>query len=240
MSGPGKVHFLRPGFTVNGRTIPARTSCGRDPEQVRAGRHPTCGQLNSKRWRPATGRNPPIEAWSQPTPWGHASRVPGRGLAGGGGAFPAPLDPPSGEAVGAQAGMDTLYHSIYSDPGGPVNRCGTTVCVPARSGRFRSCPQLCPNKESTTFRRRGLTPVFERLFREAVGAGGRARDGPSSPGRWGDGRQGGGTGALVRPASRRTACTTRGSQGSPSRRPRSGLSGPTPGTCRPTVRTGQP
>ena len=35
MSGPGKVHFLQPGFTVNGRTIPARTSCGRDPEQVR-------------------------------------------------------------------------------------------------------------------------------------------------------------------------------------------------------------
>ena len=31
MSGPGKVHFLRPGFTVNGRTMPART-CGRDPE----------------------------------------------------------------------------------------------------------------------------------------------------------------------------------------------------------------
>ena len=44
MSGPGKVHFLRPGFTVNGRTIPAGTWCGRDLEQVRVGRHPTCGR----------------------------------------------------------------------------------------------------------------------------------------------------------------------------------------------------
>ena len=58
MSGPGKVHFLRPGFTVNGRTIPARTWCGRDPEQVRVGRHPTCGrclQLLPPEWLPAPG-----------------------------------------------------------------------------------------------------------------------------------------------------------------------------------------
>ena len=66
------------------------------------------------------------------------------------------------------AEMDTLYHPVYSDLGVPINRYGATVCVSDRSGRFRSCPQLCPNKESTTFRRRGLTPVFERLFREAV------------------------------------------------------------------------
>ena len=44
MIGPGKVHFLRPGFTVNGRTIPAKTWCGRDPEQVRVGLHTTCGR----------------------------------------------------------------------------------------------------------------------------------------------------------------------------------------------------
>ena len=59
--------------------------------------------------------------------------------------------------------MDTLYHPIYSDPGGTVNRYGTTVCVSDRSGRFRSCPQLCPNKERTTFRRRELTPVVPAI-----------------------------------------------------------------------------
>ena len=150
MSGPGKVHFLRPGFTVNGRTIPARTSCGRDPEQVRVGRHPTCGQLNGKRWRPATGRNPPIEAWSQPTPWGHASRVPGRGWRGG--RSPPPSTPPSGEAVGAQAGMDTLYHPIYSDPGGPVNRYGTIVCVFGCSGCFGVAPNSAPIKSALPYR----------------------------------------------------------------------------------------
>ena len=92
MSGPGKVHFLRPGFTVNGRTTPAGTWCGRTRPGTGAGRassdvravpsiagpagYRRAGKLNGKRWRPATGRNPPIEAWSQPTPWGHASRVP--------------------------------------------------------------------------------------------------------------------------------------------------------------------
>ena len=109
-------------------------------------------------WRPATGRNPPIEAVEPAYPLGPRFAGPRQGLAGG--RSLAPPRPP--------AGMDTLYHPVYSDLGVPINRYGATVCVSDRSGRFRSCPQLCPNKESTTFRRRGLTPVFERLFREAV------------------------------------------------------------------------
>ena len=44
MSGPGKVHFLRPGFTVNGRTISGGdmvrtrlgTGAGRASSDVRA------------------------------------------------------------------------------------------------------------------------------------------------------------------------------------------------------------
>ena len=84
-------------------------------------------------WRPATGRNPPIEAVEPAYPLGPRFAGPRQGLAGG---RSPPLDP--------QTVMDTLYHSIYSDPGGPVNRCGTTVCVPARSGRFPSCPQFLP------------------------------------------------------------------------------------------------
>ena len=101
-------------------------------------------------------------------PLGPRFAGPRQGLAGGGVPRP-PLDPPlRGRRLGHKLGMDTHYHPIYSDPGVPVNRYGATVCVSDRSGRFRSCPQLCPNKESTTFRRRGLTPVFERLFREAV------------------------------------------------------------------------
>ena len=99
-------------------------------------------------------------------PFGATLRVSPAG-AGGGGRSPPPSTPLRGRRLGHKLEW-TLYHPIYSDPGGPVNRCGTTVCVPDRSGRFPSCPQLCPNKESTTFRRRGLTPVFERLFREAV------------------------------------------------------------------------
>ena len=98
MSGPGKVHCLRPGFTVNGQTIPARTSCGRDPEQVRVGRHPMCGRclqiagpagyrragnLNSKRWRPATGRNPPIEGGRASLPFGATLRGSPAGAGGG-------------------------------------------------------------------------------------------------------------------------------------------------------------
>ena len=75
--------------------------------------------------------------------------------AGGGGAFPAPLDPPSGEAVGAQAGMECTILSIRTTAV-PSIVAAQTPCVPARSGRFRSCPQLCPNKERTTFRRRGF------------------------------------------------------------------------------------
>ena len=38
------------------------------------------------------------------------------------------------------------YHPVYSDPGGPVNRYDAMVCVSDRSGRFPSCPQLCPDK----------------------------------------------------------------------------------------------
>ena len=70
-------------------------------------------------------------------------------------------------------------------------------------------------------------------------AGGHARDcvGPfgatlrGSPA--GAGGGGGGGGVSPPPSTRRTACTTRGSQGSPSQRPRSGLSGPSSRRRRP-------
>ena len=64
--------------------------------------------------------------------------------------------------------MDTLLPSYLFGPRRSRKSLRHTVCVSWLFGMFRSCPQLCPNKESTTFRRRGLTPVFERLFREAV------------------------------------------------------------------------
>ena len=107
----------------------ARDCVGRPPRPHPGGAvpiRPRCGG----RWSMATRESTrtPIEAWSQPTLWGHASR--GSPAGAGGGAFPAPLDPPSGEAVGAQAGMDTLYH----------RRCQRGLTKPVSVETAPACP----------------------------------------------------------------------------------------------------
>ena len=71
-----------------------------DPPRPASGRRcpirPRCGG----RWSMATRESTrtPIEAWSQPTLWGHASRVPGRGWRGG--RSPPPSTPLRGRRLG--------------------------------------------------------------------------------------------------------------------------------------------
>ena len=91
----------------------------------------------------------PIEAWSQPTLWGHASRVPGRGWRGG--AFPAHLDPPSGEAVGAQAGMDVPSCLLGLRRFRQSLRHKHLAFLPVRDG-FQVAPNSAPDKRCASLR----------------------------------------------------------------------------------------